>query len=174
MNKTTVVGMTISTFERTHAWWRYFWPFQSRRALLTILVVLAVGLPIVAGFSVLVGSNAVFQGVIFSALCGLYVGLYPYLPARLTFATRGEAQHFASDVQAQLVRLRYVASEQSPRAGRFHYRSKRPRLWRWDEEDMELLVHEHELVLSGPVGMLTLIRARLLPPEDFAYLDKKV
>jgi hypothetical protein len=170
MNKTTIAGVTISKVKRTHAWWRYLWPFQSRRALLTTLVLNAVCLPIVAAFGYLIASQAVFQAVIFSAVCGLLCGLYPLLPATLTLAAPGSPRPALADLQARLIRLGYVASEQPPRPGRFHYRSKRSRFWRWDEQDIELLVHEHELVLSGPVAILALLRARLLLPDDRAYL----
>lgn len=43
MHKTNIPGVTISEVKRTHAWWRYFWPLQSRRALLSCLFLLAVG-----------------------------------------------------------------------------------------------------------------------------------
>lgn len=173
MDKTTLPGVTISQVERTHAWWRYFWPIQSRRALLSTLVVQGVGLPLMGLFAYLAAPHVLPQIVIGAAACGLYFGLYPYLPARLTLVTRSEARHHLDDMQARLVQLRYVVSEQERRPGRFHYRSKRSRLWRWDEEDIELLVRDHELVLNGPIGMLAYLRAKLLAPEDFSYLNKK-
>jgi hypothetical protein len=173
MNKTTIAGVTISKVERTHALWRYLWAFQSRRALLTILALNAVILPMVAGFGYLIGSQAVLQAVLFSAVCGLICGLYPLLPATLTLAAAGSPRSALVDLQARLIRLGYVASDQPPHPGRLHYRSKRSRFWRWDEQDVELLVHEHELVLNGPVAILAMLRARLLPPENFDYLDKK-
>jgi hypothetical protein len=173
MNKTTIAGLTISAVERTHAWWRYVLPFQTRRALLTILAVQAVCLPCMALFAYLAAPHLMFQIVLGSALSGFTIALHPYLPARLTLATRGEARHFACDLQALLAKLRYVESEQLERPGRFHYRSKRSRMLRWDEEDIELLVRDHELVLNGPIYILRHLRAKLLKPGDFAYLDKK-
>jgi hypothetical protein len=173
MNKTTIAGLTISQVERTHAWWRYLWPIQTRRALLTTLTIHAVCLPLAAVFLHFAAPQAVVPLVICGALGGLYFGLYPYLPARLTLATRGEARHFTADVAIELTRLRYVASEQPRRPGNCHYRSKTSRSWRWDEQDIDMLVQDHALVLNGPVFMLAVLRARLLPPENFDYLDKK-
>jgi hypothetical protein len=170
MNKTTLNGVTISQVQRTHAWWLYFWPFQSTRALLSTLVILAVGLSIMGGFFYLMAPHALRGGLIASTVGSLLWGLYPLLPARLTLATRSEARHFTADLQARLLRFGYVASDQPPRPGRFHYRSKMSRFWRWDEQDIELLVHDHELVLNGPVTILHLLRARLLLPDDRAYL----
>lgn len=172
MNKTTIAGVTISKVKRTHAWWLYLWPFQSRRALLTTLALQAVVLPVMGLFAFLASPHSLFPIVICSAAGGLLGGLYPLLPATLTLATRGVTRPALTDLQARLARLGYVASDQQPRPGRFHYRSKRSRFWRWDEQDIELLVHDHELVLSGPVAILALLRARLLPPDDFAYLNK--
>jgi hypothetical protein len=173
MNKTTIAGVTISTVKRTHAWWLYLWPFQSKRALLTTLALNAACLPIMAGFGYLIASQAVFQAVIFAAVCGLLCSVYPLLPGTLSLVTPGSPRPALLDLQARLARLGYVASNQPPRPGRYHYRSKRSRFWRWDEQDIELLVHDHKLVLNGPVAILAMLRARLLPPEDFAYLNKK-
>ncbi len=94
--------------------------------------------------------------------------MYAVLPTRLTLTTRSEARHHLTDLQALLPRLGYVASDQPMVPGRFHYRSKMSRFWRWDEQDIELLVHEHELVLNGPITQLRLLRARLLP-DSRAY-----
>jgi hypothetical protein len=173
MNKTTISGLTISQVERTHAWWRYLWPVQSRRALLTMLGVQAVGLPLAAVFAHFAAPQAVVPLVICAALGGLYFGQYPYLPARVTMATHGEARHFIADVAIELTKLCYVESEQPRRPGSCHYRSKTSRFWRWDEQDIDVLVQDHALVLTGPVLVLAILRARLRPPANFAYLDKK-
>ena len=173
MNKTTLTGVTISQVKRTHAWWLYLWPFQSRRELLHTFALLAVGLPILAAtFYLFDPTSSLVPVLIGSTTGGLLCGVYPLLPARLTLATRDEAGLALTDLQARLVRFGYVASEQPKVPGRFHYRSKMPRLWRWDEQDIELLVQGHELVLNGPVAMLALLRARLLLPDDYAYLNK--
>lgn len=172
MHKTTIPGVTISEVKRTHAWWRYLWPFQSRRELLSTTGLLAVGLSVVGGIIYLMNPDAVRGSLIAGALGGLCCGVYPLLPARLTLATRSEARHHLTDLQARLVKFGYVASDQPLVPGRFHYRSKMSRFWRWDEQDIELLVHDHELVLNGPVAVLGLLRARLLLPDDYAYLNK--
>jgi hypothetical protein len=172
MNKTTLPGVTISQVKRTHGMFMYLWPFQSCRELLSAMGLLAVCLPIM-GTIVYLLDPAALEPVLIGAVIGSFCcGVYPLLPARLTLATRSEARHITSDLQARLIKLGYVASDQQPRPDRFHYRSKRSRFWRWDEQDIELLVHDHELVLNGPVAVLALLRARLLPPEDFAYLNK--
>jgi hypothetical protein len=171
MNKTTFPGVTISQVKRTHAWWRYFQPFQSMRQLLYMGAVLAVGLALVGWFFYRMAPDLLRGGLIAGSFGGL-LWLYPLLPARLTLATRSEARHHLADLQARLVKFGYVASAQPQVAGRFHYRCKMPRWLCWDEQDIELLVHDHELVLNGPVTILRLLRARLLLPEDYAYLNK--
>jgi hypothetical protein len=170
MNKTTLPGVTISQVKRTHGMLMYLWPFQSRRELLSAIALLAVCLPIM-GTIIYLLDPAGLESVLIGAVVGSFLcGVYPLLPARLTLATRSEARHFTADLQARLIKFGYVASDQQPRPGRFHYRSKRSRFWRWDEQDIELLVHDHELVLNGPVIVLRFLRARLLLPADRAYL----
>jgi hypothetical protein len=170
MNKTTLPSVTISQVKRTHGWQRYFWPFQSRRALLHILAALATALPIVGGIVYLLDSRAVFNSLIGGPFLALYWTVYAFLPARVTLATRSEARYFVTDLQAMLTKLGYVAGERPMMPGSLHYHAKCSRFWRWDEQDIELLVHEHELVLNGPVTVLRLLRARLLLPNDRAYL----
>lgn len=171
MHKTTITGVTISAVERTHAWWRYLWPFQSRRALLQILAVMAVCLPIMAAVIVYKGNpNALLYTLIGAAAGGLLGGVYPLLPARLTLTTRSEARHHLADLQGRLVKIGYVLSEQSMVPGRFHYCSgKTLKRLRWDEQNIELLVHEHELVLNGPVVVLRRLRYKMMP-DDYAFL----
>ena len=170
MNKTTIIGVTISVVKRTHAWWRYLWPFQTRRALLQILTVMAVCLPIVGALAYWGNPDALVITLIGAAVSGLYC-LYPLLPARLILTTRSEARHHLADLQARLAKSGYVVSEQPRVPGRFHYYSGKTHRWfRWDEQNIELLVHEHELVLNGPVIVLRMLRTRLLLPDDRAYL----
>lgn len=172
MNSTKLTGVTISQVQRTHGWQRYFWPFQSRRALLHILAALAVGLPIVGGIIYLLDPRAVFNSLIGGLFLALYWSVYAVLPARVTLATRSEALHFVTDLQAMLTKLGYVVSDPPMMAGSLHYHARCPRLLRWDEQNIELLVHDHELVLNGPVTVLRVLRARLLLPDDYAYLNK--
>lgn len=172
MNKTKFPGVTISQVKRTHGVLMYFWPFQSRRELLHSIALLAVCLPIIGSIIYLL-DPAALESVLIGAVVGSFCcGVYPLLPARLTLATRSEARHFTNELEARLVKLGYVTSDRPPRVGRFHYRSKRSRLWRWDEQDIEMLVEGHELVLNGPVAVLSQLRARLLLPDDHAYLNK--
>lgn len=170
MNKTTITGVTISQVKRTHAWWRYFQPFQSLRELLSSIALLVGSQLVIGGIIYLLNPHAVRGSLIAAALCGFYCGVYTVLPARLTLVTRSEARHFVTDLQALLPALGYVASAQPMVPGRFHYCSKLPKWFRWDEQDIELLVHENELVLNGPIAPLRLLRARLLLPDDRAYL----
>jgi hypothetical protein len=174
MKKTTISSLTISEVRREHAWWRYFWPLQSRRALAQTLVVLTVLLSAMGWTVVHLLDPAGLAPVLFCATTAYFLcGVYPLLPARLNLATRGEARHFVADVQARLIKIGYVVSDQPQVPGRFHYCSKLPRWLCWDEQEVELLVSEHELVLHGPITVLRLLRARLLPPEDYAYLKAK-
>ena len=77
MNKTTLPGVTISHVERTHTLWRYFWPIQSRRALLSTLAVQGVGLPLMGLFAYLAAPHALPQIVAGAAAGGLYFGCIP-------------------------------------------------------------------------------------------------
>lgn len=170
MNKTKMPGVMISSVERTHPWWRYFWPFYSRRQLLVSIFLLVVGTATMGGLIYLLDPHAMGNAMIGAALGGGGWGLYPLLPARLTLSTRSDAGPHIPDIQARLTKLGYVESEQPQPPDRLLYRSKRPRFWRWDEQDIEVLVHNQELVLNGPVTVLCVLRARLLLPDDRAYL----
>lgn len=170
MHKTILPGVTISEVKRTHAWWLYLWPFQSRRALLRCLVILAVCLPIMAVIVLRTNPYALPYVLICAALGGIISVAYPLLPTRLTLATRSEARHHLADLQARLVKFGYVASDKPLMPGSFHYRSKHSEFWHLDEQVTELVVHEHELVLNGPVIIMRVLRAGLLLPDDYAYL----
>jgi hypothetical protein len=172
MYKTKLLGVTISNVQRTHDWWRYVQPFQSRQALLQILAVLVVLLPIAGWIAYQLAPRLLPFGV-GGALFGIYWAMYLYLPARLTLATRCEARYVVTDLQALLLKLGYVESGQPRVPGRFHYRSKQAPFWRWHEQEVELLVSGYELVVAGPVVVLNWMRIKLLAPKDFAYLDKK-
>lgn len=169
MNKTTIDGVTISEVKRKHAWWLYLWPFQSRRELLSTFAILGVVLSVMGTFAYLTAPYALLNTLVGAAVGGVYLGVYGALPASLTLATRSEARHFLADLQAMLAKGGYVLSEQPIVPGRFHYRSKMPRLLRWDSQDIELLVHGNEFVLNGPITPLRLLRAKLLP-DSRAYL----
>lgn len=170
MNKTTMPGVTISRVKRTHAWRLYLWPFQSWRALRSFLVWLTFALSIIGTIKYMFAPAGTLQVLICAAIGGL-VGAYGALPARLTLATRGEARHAFTDLQAQLVKLGYVASDQPGPSGNYYYRSKMPRWLICDSQDnLKLVVHDREIVLTGPIASLFLLRAKLLQSDDHAYL----
>ncbi|MDB5976417.1 MAG: hypothetical protein JWR07_3177 [Nevskia sp.] len=171
MQKTTLHGVTISQVQRTHAWWLYLWPFQSRRILWQSIILMGTCLPIM-GVTVYLLDPAGLWPVLLGGTTGYFLCvLYPLLAARLTLATRSEARHCVADLQARLLKFGYVAKElEAPLVpGRFVYQSKHE-FWRRDEQNVELLVREHNLVLNGPVAILRLLRTKLLLPDDYAYL----
>jgi hypothetical protein len=173
MHKTKIAGVTISMVKRTHAVLMYLWPFQSLRAVLHSVVVVTVGLSILELVMYLLAPKAMVAALIGWIIFYLVRFVYTLLPARLTLVSLGQARHVVSDVQDLLIMLGYVASEQPPMPGRFRFRSKHSPFWRWREQEVELLVSEHELVVTGPVTSLYWVRIRLLKREDFSYLDKK-
>lgn len=170
MNKTTTPDVTISKVARSHAWWVYFMPFQCWREFRSTIVILALGLLVVGVIIYRVDPEGLEQVLTCSAIGGVYVGVYGALPARLTLATRSEARHHFADLQARLVKGGYVASDEPVLPGSYHYRSKFPRWLSWDSQDIRLVVRDHEIVLTGPINPLRLLRVQLLRTEDHAYV----
>lgn len=166
MQKTIVPGMTISELERTHAWWRCFWPFQSRRAQLQTLAVVAVEVAIMGAVLHALNPASSLMPVLLAAPLIIVSGAQLLLPARLIMTTHEEARHSLTDLHARLLKLGYVPSEQPMPQERFGYRHKFPRWLQWGEYDLELLMHGHELVLDGPMAILRGLRAEMLRPDD--------
>lgn len=170
MNKTTIPGVTISRVQRTHTWWRYFWPIQTWDELRSTLTVLAIGLPVVAVVKHLLAPTGMLSVLIGGAIGGILSIGYCALPARLTLTTRSEARHHLKDLQAMLLAQGYVTTDQPVLPGSYLYRSKLPRWLICDAHDnLKLVVRDHQIVLTGPIASLYLLRARLLPDPN-AYL----
>ncbi|PIL44479.1 hypothetical protein CR105_13550 [Massilia eurypsychrophila] len=158
--------MSISELERTHAWWRYLWPFRSRRTQLQTLALLAAEVCIMLAAVYALNPSPSLAPVLLAAPLILLSGAQFLLPARLVMATQDDACHAVTDLQARLLKLGYVRSEQPMPQGSFRYRHKYPRWLQWGEQDVELLVHGHELVLDGPMAVLYGLRAEMLLPDE--------
>lgn len=171
MNKTTITGVTVSQVQRTHAWRLYLWPFQSWRAVLHSIVWVAFALLGIGAIKYLLAPANMLIVLIGGAVGGLLSSAYAALPARLTLATRSEARHHLADLQALLVKFGCVASDQPVLPGSYLYRGKLPRWLICDSQDnVKLVVRDHEIVVTGPILILHLLRAQLLRRDDYAYL----
>lgn len=171
MDKTTIIGVTVSQVEHTHAWRLYFWPFQTRRAVRSVLVWLACGLAIVAAIKYMLDPANMLIVLIGGAVGGIVCSAYAALPARLTLGTRSEARHHLSDLQSLLIKNGGVASGEQVLPGSYLYRSKLPRWLICDSQDsITLVVRDHEIILTGPILSLHLLRAQLLRRDDYAFL----
>lgn len=170
MNKTTAPDVTLSRVERTHAWWAFLWPFQSWREVQFTIAMLTFGLLVMGVIFYQIDPEGLGFALTCSAIGG-FIGVYGALPARLTLATCSEARHHLADLQAWLAKCGYVTSDQSALPGNYHYRSKLPRWLICDAHDnLKLVVRDHEIVLTGPIAPLVLLRGILLRTEDHAYL----
>jgi hypothetical protein len=157
-------AITLSAIERTHGLLMYGWPIQSRRQLLSATAFVGGGLLVMALILYCVGAPPTyFRAAMFGgAIGGIYCGIYRVLPARMTLATRGEARHFVAELKPLILALGYRHSDEPAEAGRLHFCNKAPRWMSWDEQDLDMRVGAHDIVLAGPVVSLELLRARLL------------
>lgn len=156
-------SITVSKIERAHGRLMYWWPFQSRRQVLSFATFFVGSLLLEAAFLYyLLPPEYLVNCLIGGALCAIYLGIYRVLPARLTLVTRAEARHFMADLQPMILALGYRQSEQPLQPGRLHFCNKAPRWASWDEQDFEVRIGEHDIVLRGPIASLELLRPRLL------------
>lgn len=171
MNKTTITGVTVSQVQHTHAWRLYLWPFRPWRAVRASLIWLAFALSVIGAIKYLLAPENMLIVLIGAAVSGLLCGAYATLPARLALASRSEARHHLADLQALLAKNGLVASDQPVPPGSYLYRGKLPRWLVYDSQDnVKLVVRDHEIVLTGPIIVLHLLRAQLLKRDDYAYL----
>ncbi|MES2760445.1 MAG: hypothetical protein V4693_23985 [Pseudomonadota bacterium] len=171
MDKTTIIGVTVSLVQHTHARRLYFWPFQTWHALRSALIWQAFGMSVIGMIKYMLDPANMLIVLIGAAVSGLLCSAYAGLPARLTLATRSEARHHLADLQALLIKNGCVESEQQVPPGSYLYRSKLPRWLICDSQDyLKLEVREHEMVLTAPILVLHLLRAQLLRRDDYAFL----
>lgn len=157
----------LSAIERTHSWWLYLWPFQSRKALVTVLCIVTVG----SLLETLIVLRWLDPGALPWALTGgllgaIWLGPYRALPARMTIATRSEARYFLNDIK-QLVELRqYVAVTPVNDPAHVHFRHKAHFTWAhrlaWDEQDADLRWKDQQIELRGPINLLESVHRQLL------------
>lgn len=161
---TTFRAITASPITRTHNVFLYLFPIQSWRQFVSTAIIFTVGLSFFAYLIYRYDPDAMVVSLLGGVVGGAACGLYPMLPGRIKFTTRGEARHFLPEIQQHMKVLGYVESGSSPT--RTHYRSKFPRWVRWDEQDMEIAVRAHAIEVNGPVLSLRLLTLLLNRAED--------
>jgi hypothetical protein len=112
----------LSPVERTHAWWAYLWPFQSRQDRAVMLSVLALGLLLCSvAVWLWVAPQALPYTLTGGLIGGLWLGPWRSLPAHMTITTRSEACQHLADVQKLLMKLGFVLSTRVTEPGHYHY-----------------------------------------------------
>lgn len=157
---------TLSPIQRTHAWWLYIWPFQSRRMLLITAVLLSAGSLLMTTILLWLDPGPLPYALAGCIIGGVYFGPYRALPAQMTITTRSDARHFVQDVKELVLSAGYIISDRATEAGRTHYCNKlRDKLggWlSWDESDIDLWLGPNEIELRGPIAAMEWLQARLI------------
>lgn len=158
--------LSLSAIERTHGSLMFWWPIQSRRQLVLAAAFISAALLASAWIVHYFFPQYQTGALIGAAVGAVYCGIYRVLPARMTLATRGEARYFLPDLHGLIVSIGYRQSDQPAQPGRLHFCNKAPRWLSWDEQDLDVGIGAHEIILSGPIASLETLRTRLLQQQE--------
>ena len=155
----------LSPIERTHFWWGYVWPFQTRKTLIWMLGLLAGGTLVDTAMVLLWLDPGALPYVIGGALIGgMYMGPYRVLPAKMTMTSRGEARQHVDAITQMLLRRGYIVDQPTDQAGHVRYCPKSRDRWPWlywSEQEMGLHWHNHQIELRGPCNMIEWLHGKL-------------
>lgn len=152
-------SVTLSEVVRAHEPYRFLCPIQSWRQFVSLMLMLAVGLPLIAMLCMLLDPGAPPLAIVAPVLVGGLAPVFAALPARFDVATRFQARHFVQRLDDTIASLGYVAREATPGSRRVYVRQET--LLRWKENEIAVTLSEHAIVVSGPIFTLRLLQQRL-------------
>ena len=152
-------NVTMSQITRTHAPYRFLCPIRSRRQLLAFGIFLMFGLPVIALLLKLLDPTAPLGYIVVPALVGGSVPMFAALPARLSVVTRFHAGHLIHTLDETIQSLGYERAE-SPAAGAL-YHAMQSKWLAWKENDIEVIVRDHTIEISGPVCAMRTLQEKL-------------
>lgn len=152
-------NVTMSEVTRTHAPYRFLCPIRSRRQLLAFGIFLLFGLPAIALLLKLLDPTAPLSYILIPALVGGSVPMFAVLPARLRLVTRFHAGHLIHTLDETIQSLGYRRSESVSTGA--HYHAMQPSWLAWKENDIEVMVRDHTIEISGPVCAMRVLQEKL-------------
>jgi hypothetical protein len=157
----------LSPVERTHAWWLYLWPFQSRQERVLSLRIFAAVLLLWTLIIWLWFDHGALPYTLAGALIGgVWLGPYRGLPAKMNITTRSEARHHLDDVQKLVRKIGFVPSGQETQPGHYHYVAKAPdhpllRPLYVEGQTFDLRVGEHTIELASQIRWIEWLHGQL-------------
>jgi hypothetical protein len=152
-------SVTLSEVVRAHEPYRFLCPIQSWSQFVSLMLMLAVGLPLIAVLFMLLDPGAPPLMIVVPVLVGGLAPVFAALPARFDVATRFHARHFVQRLDETIASLGYVPREALPGQRRIYVRQEA--LLRWKENEIAVTLSDHAIAISGPVFTLRLLQQRL-------------
>lgn len=155
----------LSPIERTHAWWGYLWPFQTRKTLAWMLGLLAGGALVDTALVLFWLEPGALPFVLGGAFIGGMSAPYRVLPVKMTVTSRGEVRRHVETITQLMLRRGYIVDQSTDQAGHVRYCPKSRDRWPWlywSEQDMGLHWHDHQIELSGPFNTIEWLHRKLI------------
>lgn len=151
-------AFSVSAIDYPLPKWRYFALFQSWSQLQSYLLIVVACALAIHGLAVASHARVMPPAALLAGLfAGGLISVALVLKARFSVSPASEAA--VRRVVTEVECARYI--EVGAQGNAIVYRQNLPRLLRWDEGNITVAREGDQLVLTGPVGALRRVRARL-------------
>lgn len=138
---------TVSRTRRTHALWRYLWPYRSANHF-TLTICCAIAIWTIQGMFLSEYTSYSLSpfGLLIVVLGTTVMIPYDELPAKVTITTKVPAQHVLDDIAQEMAENRYtVDAFASPGPSHLHfYPQEKAEFWPnvWIEQDVDVYLRD--------------------------------